>query len=78
MRTSYRQTSQNSSSSTSFDEWIFARCLRFRPVPRASYPYMLGSCYLTADLAKDGKSCALAYFHHPLFSSGVKYGSTPR
>jgi acid phosphatase type 7 len=26
--------------------------------------------WLTADLAKDGKSCTLAYFHHPLFTSG--------
>jgi hypothetical protein len=63
MRTSCRQTSQDSLSSTSFNEWIFARCLRFRPIPRASYPYMLGSCCLKADLAKDGKSCALGRHH---------------
>jgi 3',5'-cyclic AMP phosphodiesterase CpdA len=39
---------------------------------------VLGGCgasspqvrWLKADLAKDDKSCTLAYFHHPLFTSG--------
>jgi len=34
--------------------------------------------WLEEDLAaNDDKACTLAYFHHPLFSSGVRHGSAP-
>jgi hypothetical protein len=33
--------------------------------------------WLTSDLRRNRAVCTLAYFHHPLFSSGVKHGSTP-
>ncbi len=29
------------------------------------------------DLRRNRTVCTLAYFHHPLFSSGVKHGGTP-
>ncbi len=30
--------------------------------------------WLEEDLADNGKKCTLAYFHHPLFTSGDKHG----
>jgi hypothetical protein len=35
--------------------------------------------WLKQDLAaNDDKACTLAYFHHPLFSSGSKHGNSPK
>jgi acid phosphatase type 7 len=34
--------------------------------------------WLKQDLAANPKKCTLAYFHHPLFSSGFHHGNTPR
>jgi calcineurin-like phosphoesterase family protein len=34
--------------------------------------------WLKADLASHPTSCTLAYFHHPLFSSGSGHGNDPR
>jgi calcineurin-like phosphoesterase family protein len=33
--------------------------------------------WLTIDLRRNRTVCTLAYFHHPLFSSGERHGSTP-
>ncbi len=33
--------------------------------------------WLRADLAASSKSCTLAYWHHPRFSSGLEHGSDP-
>jgi hypothetical protein len=33
--------------------------------------------WLRADLAANQKSCTLAYWHHPRFTSGVMYGNQP-
>ena len=33
--------------------------------------------WLEDDLARNRKACTLAYWHHPLFSSGEKHGNTP-
>jgi hypothetical protein len=33
--------------------------------------------WLKNDLRRNRTACTLAYWHHPLFSSGVKHGSTP-
>jgi hypothetical protein len=33
--------------------------------------------WLRADLAANPKTCTLAYWHHPRFSSGVMYGNHP-
>lgn len=33
--------------------------------------------WLRADLAASGRSCTLAYWHHPRFSSGLEHGSDP-
>jgi hypothetical protein len=34
--------------------------------------------WLKEDLASNPTSCTLAYFHHPLFSSGSEHGNDPR
>jgi hypothetical protein len=34
--------------------------------------------WLKQDLATSNTKCTLAYFHHPLFSSGFHHGNTPR
>jgi hypothetical protein len=34
--------------------------------------------WLKDDLASNPASCTLAYFHHPLFSSGSEHGNDPR
>jgi hypothetical protein len=34
--------------------------------------------WLKKDLASNPTSCTLAYFHHPLFSSGSEHGNDPR
>jgi hypothetical protein len=34
--------------------------------------------WLKEDLAANPKACTLAYFHHPLFSSGAEYGNDPK
>ena len=33
--------------------------------------------WLKKDLAANSKACTLAYFHHPLFSSGSEHGDNP-
>jgi 3',5'-cyclic AMP phosphodiesterase CpdA len=34
--------------------------------------------WLRADLAAHPRTCTMAYFHHPRFSSGATHGNTPR
>lgn len=34
--------------------------------------------WLKEDLAANPKTCTLAYWHHPLFSSGGEHGNTPK
>ncbi|CAN5874960.1 hypothetical protein BH18ACT11_BH18ACT11_00980 [soil metagenome] len=34
--------------------------------------------WLKQDLAANPKACTLAYFHHPLFSSGSEHGNAPK